>query len=466
MIKSLNELKDLELEKAVLGEILLENSAFHTVSTILNKDCFYDGKHEVIYEVMSSMFAKDENIDQLTLVDALKKSDKLELAGGIGYILDLTSRVNTAVNIESHAEGVRDWYAKRKIATSAIEISNKALSGSMDVAELIEAFENELSAVSSFFSGKEGRAMDEVGVVLMKTTEEKMKLQEKVAGYKTGIPSLDSILLGLEGKKMILIAGRPSMGKTAFADGIAMYMASVYKKAGAIFSLEAGAESLMGRMLSTDTKIPYTKIRTGDLTVDEFNALQNSSVHNLPITIFDDLELSVIELKAVVRKLVLKQKIGWVIVDYLQLMKFSSSSQSNVEQEISNISRAMKSISMMYDIPVIALSQLSRDSEKRGGDKRPMMSDLRHSGSLEQDADIIMFVHRPEVYGWKQDADGNSVIGKAEIIISKNRDGSIGSVVVDYKGEILKFSESEHKDFKELESNNRYINQQEDDTPF
>ncbi len=439
-----------DLEEAVLGAMMLEQNAVNTVIDILKPSSFYKEAHARIYDVIITLFQKGEPIDILTVTQGLRKTSELELIGGPLYISQLTNRIASTANIETHARIVSQKFIQRELIRISSEIIKDAYEESTDVFDLLDKAESNLFQVAE---GNIRKNYDKMSV-LIKTALDQIEAARQnthgVSGVPSGFTGLDRITSGWQRSDMIVIAARPGMGKTAFVLSMARNMAVEFQIPVAIFSLEMSSVQLVQRLIASETEIDSDKLRKGNLKDHEFHQLHNriSRIAEAPIFIDDTPGLSVFELRAKCRRLKAQHGIQMIIIDYLQLMTVGGDSKAgNREQEISTISRSIKGIAKELDVPVIALSQLSRQVETRGGDKRPMLSDLRESGAIEQDADIVGFIYRPEYYGITEDSEGNPLQGTGEIIIAKHRNGALADVRLRFIGRLAKFTNLEGYDF-------------------
>lgn len=464
----------LELEEAVLGAIMLEKDAIISIIDIVKPETFYKDSHRKIYEAILELSKRIEPIDLLTVTEELKKKDQLDLIGGPYFLTQLTNSVASAAHVEFHARIISQKYIQRELIRVSTQIQEKAFDSSIDVDDLIDFSEQQLFEVSFGNIKKETQKIDAVIDQAIKRIEEISGRAEGLSGVPSGFTKLDRITSGWQPSDLIVIAARPSMGKTALVLTMARNMAVDHNKAVAFFSLEMSSIQLVNRMIVSETGLPADKIRNGNLKKYEWEQLeiQLKNLVEAPIFIDDTPAISVFELRAKARRLKSQHHIQLLIIDYLQLMSGPPDSQGNREQEVSSISRSLKAIAKELDIPIIALSQLNRSVELRSGDKRPQLSDLRESGAIEQDADLVVFIHRPERFGLLQDADGNSTKGLAEIIIAKHRNGPTGDVTLKFRSEQAKFTDMEDDfigDFEGEDSNVKYeskMNQAGDAMPI
>lgn len=464
----------LELEEAVLGAIMLEKDAIISVIDILKPETFYKDSHRMIYEAVLELSKRIEPIDLLTVREELKKKEQLEMVGGPYFLTQLTSSVASAAHIEFHSRIISQKFIQRELIRISTLIQEKAFDSTIDVDDLLDFSESQLFEVAFGNIKKETQKIDAVIDLAIKRIEEISGRAEGLSGVPSGFTKLDRITSGWQPSDLIVIAARPSMGKTALVLTMARNMAVEHNKGVAFFSLEMSSIQLVNRMIVSETGLPAEKIRNGNLKKYEWEQLeiQLKNLVDAPIYIDDTPAISVFELRSKARRLKIQYDIQLLIVDYLQLMTGPPDAQGNREQEVSAISRSLKAISKELDIPIIALSQLNRSVEMRSGDKRPQLSDLRESGAIEQDADLVIFIHRPERYGLVQDAEGNSTKGLAEIIIAKHRNGPIGDVTLKFKTDQAKFLDMDEDfmgDFDDEDPNNikfaSKMNQQDDVLP-
>jgi replicative DNA helicase len=448
--------QNIEAEQMVLGAILIENDSINKVIELLSPDDFYKDTHRRIFTVMRDMLETGDAIDLVTLSDSLRGKTGLEAVGGASYLATLVSLVPTAANIKHHARIVREKAVLRKLIHSATDIITQSYEDSRTVVNIDELLDR---AEKSIFEIAQGKIKD--SFVSMKNivghsfaiVERLYEKKEMVTGLATGFLDLDERTSGFQQSDLIIIAGRPSMGKTAFALNIAAYAAIEKGKSVAIFSLEMSKEQLVLRMLGSESRVDAHKLRTGHLSERDWSPLSSAAgkLADAPIFIDDTAAISVLETRAKARRLKADQGLDLVIVDYLQLMR-GRGDEGSREQEISNISRSLKALAKELQVPVIALSQLNRAVETRPGrEKRPMLADLRESGAIEQDADVILFIYRDEVYNKCEcPYDGECLCGqrgKAEVIIGKQRNGPIGKVDLTFVNRYTRFENAEKRAF-------------------
>ena len=414
--------QDIEAERAVLGSVLLSNEAIFTAIEALVPEDFYRPQHQVIYQSMLDLATKSEPIDTITLQAALKAAGTAEQAGGLLTLVELAQAVPTAANIRHYAELVKNKAVLRRLIQAATEIAGSSFEGGQ-ADEVLDRAERAVFEISMAKSRRGVSPLSEVVKDAFKRIEMLYEQKKEVTGVATGFLDLDRMTSGLQPSDLIIVAGRPSMGKTSFAINMGMNGALREGTAVAIFSLEMSKEQLVMRMLCSEGRIDLSRMRGGFLEESDWPKLAKAAgmLSEAPVFLDDTGSISVLEVRAKCRRIAAERGLGLVIIDYLQLMRGSPNAQSR-EQEISEISRGLKSLAKELHVPVIALSQLNRSLEQRA-DKRPVLSDLRESGAIEQDADVIMFVYRDEVY--EKDRDDNK--GIAEIIIGKQRNGPIGT---------------------------------------
>ncbi|PXX96188.1 replicative DNA helicase [Marinifilum breve] len=435
-----------ELEEAVLGALMLEKDAIISVGDLLKVDSFYKDAHQKIYKAIMNLSTKEEPIDILTVTEELKREGTLDDVGGPFYITQLTNRVASAAHIEFHARIIAQKHIQRELIRVSSDIQNQAFDDSIDVADLLDKAQQEVFDIAEGNIKKESAHIRPLADEVINQIVEAGKRPDGLSGVPSGFTALDRMTSGWQKSDLIIIAARPSMGKTAFVLSMTRNMAVEHKAPIAIFSLEMGGDQLVKRMISSETELGSEKLRNGKLEDFEWEQLhvKIKDLVDAPIYVDDTPGLSIYELRSKCRRLKAKYDIGCVIIDYLQLMTAGSDMRGNREQEVSLISRQLKIIAKELNIPVIALSQLNRGVEQRTGDaKKPMLSDLRESGAIEQDADMVLFIHRPERYGITEDAEGNSLIGIADIIIAKHRNGAVGDIQLRFRNQLARFMDLE-----------------------
>jgi replicative DNA helicase len=417
--------QNVEAEQSILGGILIENDAINKVTEILTPDDFYRDAHRKIYNALINLTERDEPADLVTLTNELRKLNQLDAIGGASYVASLIDSVPTAANIEYYAKIVKEKAILRKLIQTSTEIITQSYEDRGDVESFIDEAERAIFQISERRVKPSFYPIRDIVKQSFKTIERLFERKELVTGVPSGFRELDQKTAGFQPSDLIIVAGRPSMGKTAFCLNVAQYAAIEKKTPIAIFSLEMSKEQLVIRMLCSEARVEGTKLRTGFLIESDWPrlTLAAGNISEAPIFIDDSAALSVLELRAKARRLKAEHGLGMIVVDYLQLMKGRLRAESR-QQEISEISRSLKALAKDLAVPVIAVSQLSRRTEERQG-MRPQLSDLRESGAIEQDADLILFIYRDEVYNRSED---NPNRGKAEVIIGKQRNGPIGKV--------------------------------------
>ncbi len=450
----------IEMEEAVLGAMLLEKEALSTVIDILTPESFYKEQNGRVYNAIVSLFNRSESIDILTVTQELKASGELEIVGGAFYVSSLTNRMASSANIEFHARIVVQKFLQRELIRIGTESIKTAFEDGVDVFDLLDEHTRKIFDVIDLNVKKQHAKMS---VLLAKAIEEIEAAANQVDGL-SGVPSgfiaLDRITGGFQKSDLVILAARPGMGKTALVVTVAKNAAVEHNRPVAVFSLEMSCIQLVKRLISSETEIPQEKILKGNLDNQEFIYL-NERIAKLsiaPIFIDDTPALSIFDLRAKARRLKENQKIELIIIDYLQLMSGGTEGKGNREQEISYISRALKSLAKELQIPIIALSQLSRQVESRAGSsKRPQLSDLRESGAIEQDADMVMFIYRPEYYGLEIDENNEPTKGRAEIIIAKNRHGALETINLRFIGQYAKFTDLDYVEGQNMGSQNTSV---------
>jgi replicative DNA helicase len=436
----------IEVEEAVLGALMLERDAYVTVADFIDTKSFYKEEHQKIFDAIKKLSGNEKPVDLLMVTQELKDRDQLEEIGGPAYITQLTRRVASAAHIEFHARIIAQKFIQRELIRVSTEIQTKSYDDTMDVDDLIDFSESSLFQIAQGNIKKETVPIKPILNEAILRIEKAKNQKEGLSGIPSGFTALDRITSGWQKTDLIIVAARPSMGKTAFVLSMAREMAVVHNKSVALFSLEMSSVQLVTRLISAETELGSQKLKSGRLEDWEWEHLNRkiSSLDKAPIFIDDTPALSIFEFRAKCRRLKMQYDIEIVVVDYLQLMTAGADNRGSREQEVSTISRSLKAISKELDIPIIALSQLNRSVESREG-KRPQLSDLRESGAIEQDADLVLFIHRPEYYGITEDDSGNSLLGVAEIIIAKHRNGATGDIHLSFKKELAKFSEMENQ---------------------
>ena len=436
---------DLDAERYVLGALMVNTEAIHQVHPILGDQTtvFFKGAHQYMYGAALRLAQRSDPIDIYTLADELKRADDLSRAGGVDYLYAVQESVPSAANAEYYAEAVRDRATRRDLITAGTEIIARAGRADIELEEVIDQAQRILFEVNY----REERGFVDVETVLRETmeyVEELFKRKDKLVGIPTGLPDLDQLLYGLNPADLVIVAARPSVGKSAFAHNIAGNIAcrqGADQKGVAIFSLEMGREQILTRMLATIGKIDMSRVRQGTLNSDDWRRLSEAAgqLENAQLFINDTPGITLMEVRSECRRLKMRYpELGLVIVDYLQLLAGGSRSAHSREQEISEYSRSLKELARELDVCVMALSQLNRAVESRN-DRRPMLSDLRESGAIEQDADIVMFLYRDDYYD-----ENSESAGQVEVIVRKHRNGALGTITLDFQGPYLLFKASDH----------------------
>jgi replicative DNA helicase len=480
----------IDMEEAVLGAVMLEKEAVITILDILKPESFYKEAHQKIFNAICYLNLKEHPVDLYTVTEQLKATGELESVGGPVYLTQLTSKVVSAANVDYHARIVAQKYIQRELIRVSTEIQVRAFDDTRDVNELLDYSENALFQVAEGNIRKEVAPINMVIKEAIQEIEAAGKREDALVGIPSGFTKLDRLTSGWQKGELVIIAARPSMGKTAFALSMARNMAIDHGRKVAIFSCEMSSVQLVNRLIISETDIPGDKIKNGRLSEDEWKQLDTriKKLVQAPIFIDDTPAISIFELRAKCRRLMAQHKLDIVIVDYLQLMTGPENAGSR-EQEVSNISRSLKSISKELMVPILALSQLNRSVEMRGGTKRPLLSDLRESGAIEQDADMVVFIHRQEKFGIPSFEDGSSTKGIAEIILAKNRNGPVDDVRLRFREEKAQFididefdtdlspetadsksytvpSKMNHDDLRQLGGNFDYGSYSHDEPPF
>jgi len=438
-----------ELEEAVLGAMMLEKDPLSAVIDILKPEAFYLEKHQHIYKAIQELFHGSEPVDMLTVTQQLKKNGALEIVGGPFYITQLTNKVASAANIEFHARIIIEKFLQRELIRISRETLDDAFDETTDVLALLDRTEQRLFEVSEKNIRKKSEDMSSLIQQSIAQIEAASQHEDQISGIPSGFSELDRVTAGWQKSDLIILAARPGMGKTAFVLSMTRNMAVGFNKPTAVFSLEMAATQLVTRLIASETELSADKLKKGNLSTEEWKNLHSrlNQLAEAPIFIDDTPGLTIFELRAKCRRLKQKNDIQMVIIDYLQLMSSGSDKGGNRVEEISVISRSLKSLAKELNVPIICLSQLSRAVESRQGHKRPILSDLRESGSIEQDADMVMFIYRPEYYKFDSYEDGSSAIGTGELIIAKHRNGSLENIKLRFIGKYAKFEDMTYDDF-------------------
>jgi replicative DNA helicase len=433
-----------DLEEAVLGAMMIDKKGVDEVIDILQPDAFYKEAHKHIYEAIVQLFNDTQPIDLLTVSAQLKKNAKLEAAGGDFYLIQLTQKISSSAHIEFHSRIILQKFIQRSLIRLSNEIIEDAYDETTDVFDLLDKAEGKLYEVTQ---GNIKRSSETAQSLVMQAKKriEEIAGKEGLSGVATGFHELDKLTSGWQPSDLIIIAARPGMGKTAFVLSMARNIAITYGHGVAVFSLEMASVQLITRLISSETGLSSEKLRTGKLEKHEWEQLsiKVKDLERAPLYIDDTPSLSIFDLRAKARRLASQYGIRMIIIDYLQLMTAGGSGKNggNREQEISTISRNLKALAKELNIPVIALSQLSRAVETRGSSKRPLLSDLRESGAIEQDADIVSFIYRPEYYKIEEwdDEEQSPTQGQAEFIVAKHRNGGLDNIRLKFIGSLGKF---------------------------
>ena len=443
----------LDIEKVVLGALMIDSDAFTVVSEMIRPETFYDPRHQKIYGAIQALNLHEKPVDIMTVAEELKRSGELEEVGGPAYIVELSSHVASSAHIEYHGRILAQKFLARQLIQFASMIETEAFDETIDVDELMQRAEGSLFELSQKNMAQEYTQIDSIVKQAHELLLKAAQNQESggLTGISTGFTQLDKITAGWQPSDLVIIAGRPAMGKTSFALSLAKNIAIDSRVPVAFFSLEMNNVQLVNRLLSNVCSISGSKILSGQLDPSDWERFDNNirKMEGAPIYVDDTPGLSVFELRTKARRLVREHGIKVLMVDYLQLMNANGMRFSSRQEEVSTISRSLKGLAKELNIPVLALSQLNRTVEQRDGieGKRPQLSDLRESGAIEQDADLVLFVHRPEYYRIFQDEKGNDLHGKAQIIIAKHRKGATDDVLLSFRGEYTRFANPDEDSF-------------------
>ena len=434
-----------EIERVVLGALMVDSDAFSVVSELLKPETFYEPRHQKIYEAIRNMNMDERPVDIMTLNDELSKMGEIDKVGGVDYLMEISSQVASAAHVESHARILAEKYMQRQLIHFAGDIETKAYDSSVDVDELMQQAEGSLFQISQNNMKQDFTQVAPVVKNAVEILQRAASNKGGLTGIPTGYTGMDEITSGWQASDLVIIAGRPAMGKTSFALSIAKNVAVDYGVPIGFFSLEMNNVQLVNRLISNVCEVSGRKILNGQLDPSDWERLDKriGRLTDAPIYVDDTPGLSVFELRTKARRLVREKGVKIIMIDYLQLMNANGMKFGSRQEEVSTISRSLKGLAKELDIPVLALSQLSRNVENREGleGKRPQLSDLRESGAIEQDADMVLFVHRPEYYHIYQDEKGNDLHGMAQIIIAKHRKGSTGDVLLNFRGEFTRFQD-------------------------
>ena len=438
-----------DVEKSILGALILEQDTILDVINILSVDNFYTFANREVYRAILTLFESHCPIDIMTVINQLKKNGVLEQIGGESYVISLIERVVSGANIQYHSFLILEYSIKRELIKISNEIIKQSFDPTIDVFNLIDNAEQKMLDVSS---KNIKRNYSDIKTLLNETIqniESKKNNKDGITGIPSGFSGLDSLTSGWQKSDLVIIAARPGMGKTAFTLSLVRNAAVDHNIPVALFSLEMSSVQLVSRLISAESELDASKINKGLLENYELEQLKHKTklISNAPIFIDDTPGLSIFELRTKCRKLKMQHDIQMIVIDYLQLLTSDSNKSTfNREQEISYISRSLKNLAKELDVPIITPSQLSRAVETRGGDKRPMLSDLRESGAIEQDADIVMFLYRPEYYGLFEDDNDFNVKGLTEVIIAKHRNGPLDTAYIKFINKYVKFVDTSKRD--------------------
>lgn len=439
-----------DVEHTLIGALLIEQGAYAEVCELIRQESFYDPKMGLIYRAISDLSLKQEPIDALTVVEQLKKNGNLDEVGGDKSVAALTLDVNSAANVEYYARIIAQKFLERELIRFCSDVLNDAYDEETNVDELMQNAEGRLFELSTQNTKRDFVPVNDVIPEVRKRIEQSANRKDGISGLASGFTDIDEVTSGWQASDLIIIAARPAMGKTAFVLSMARNIAIEYNNPVGLFSLEMSRVQLAERLLANVSGLDSKKLRTGQLTQSEWDLFEkgSSTLENAPIYLDDTSGLSIFELSTKARRLVREHGVKIIIIDYLQLMNANGMNFGNREQEVSTISRHLKALAKELNIPIIALSQLNRRVESRGdmngsGDKseakRPQLSDLRESGSIEQDADIVCFIHRPEYYKIYEDAQNNDLRGVAQFLIAKHRNGAVKDVNLRFRPELTLF---------------------------
>jgi replicative DNA helicase len=428
----------IELEESVLGALMLEKNAIYDIIDFSKPEMFYKDAHKKIYKAIYNLFSDKKPTDILSIQEQLKRQGELEMVGGLFYLMELHGRSTSAINIEQHAQIVYQKFLQRELIRVCTNTVSDGYQDTTDIFELLNKVQEEIFILQSVRNSKDMRSINDL--VKESIIDLEKPPIDGLTGVGSGFMSIDEITNGWQKQDLIIIAARPSMGKTAFILSCARNAAVRFKKPTMIFSLEMSSKQLTNRMISAETGITQDRILKRTVLPSELESIREvtSKLTGSKLFIDDTAALSILDFTAKARRMKRKHDIGLIVIDYLQLMR--GKGEKNREQEISTISRSLKAVAKDLDIPIIALSQLSRALESRA-DKRPMLSDLRESGAIEQDADVVGFLYRPEYYGVTKDERGDSVVGLCEVIFSKNRQGVTHTAKLDFNGSRMRFKD-------------------------
>lgn len=436
----------LPLEQAILGALLLDRDAVPVVADILKDSSFYDERHQYIYAAIVRLYERSQPVDLLTVTEGLRREGRLETVGGPAYLAELTNKVASAANIEYHSRIVQQYAIQRQVIDANAQLVQKAYDDTTDALALLDEFQNQAIAIAQSVGGRES---SHISSVARRRIEHVLDLPGKVGirGISTGLTAVDEILSGLHPGDLGIVAARPGMGKTALVLGMATAVAQTGLPVD-IYSLEMIEDQLVDRQAAQLAEVPASGIRKGNLSREEAEALAAAyeQLAELEIYIDDTAGIDLLQLRAKAKKAKLKHHTGLIIIDYIQQIEYSGKDAFNREQAVAIIAKQLKKLAKELEVPVIVLAQLSRAVEIRGGSKRPQLSDLRESGQIEQEADWVSFIYRPEYYQITEDEEGESLKGIAEFIVAKNRHGELGTARIRWEGAFTRFSDLEDPD--------------------
>ena len=439
--------QELEFEKSVLGALLLEKDAYSLISDILTPESFYDPRNQKVYSAISKLHVAQHPVDILTVVEQLRTDGTFDEVGGVAYLSSLTQNIVSSSHIEYHARVIAQKSTARELISYSANVQDKAFDPTQDIDELMQEAEGSLFKLSQKKLKKDYQQIDSVITEAYEMLHKAAERTDGMSGIASGFHALDRMTSGWQNSDLVILAARPAMGKTAFALSMAKNIAVDQNIPVALFSLEMSNVQLINRVIVNTCEIKGEKIKSGQLEDYEWAQLDNKikDLIGKPMFVDDTPSLSVFELRTKARRLVKEHGVKLIMIDYLQLMNASGMSFGSRQEEVSTISRSLKGLAKELNIPILALSQLNRGVENRPGgentldSKRPQLSDLRESGAIEQDADMVIFIHRPDYYRLFKDENGNDLRGKAVIIIAKHRNGAVGDVLLTFKGQYARF---------------------------
>lgn len=462
--------QELEFEKSVLGALLLEKDAYSLISDILTPESFYDPRNQKVYSAISKLHVAQHPVDILTVVEQLRTDGTFDEVGGVAYLSSLTQNIVSSSHIEYHARVIAQKSTARELISYSANVQDKAFDPTQDIDELMQEAEGSLFKLSQKKLKKDYQQIDSVITEAYEMLHKAAERTDGMSGIASGFHALDRMTSGWQNSDLVILAARPAMGKTAFALSMAKNIAVDQNIPVALFSLEMSNVQLINRVIVNTCEIKGEKIKSGQLEDYEWAQLDNKikDLIGKPMFVDDTPSLSVFELRTKARRLVKEHGVKLIMIDYLQLMNASGMSFGSRQEEVSTISRSLKGLAKELNIPILALSQLNRGVENRPGgentldSKRPQLSDLRESGAIEQDADMVIFIHRPDYYRLFKDENGNDLRGKAVIIIAKHRNGAVGDVLLTFKGQYARFENPDEEtatplpgeDFNDISSSN------------